>query len=461
MDSFQQTSTMPVPAKILEEWHHTPGALDRMRPPWESVRVVGELPEIADGNRVTLEISSGPLKKRWVAEYYGVIPGREFSDRQVSGPFAAWSHTHRFLPEGESHSRLEDAIRFRLPGGFAGRLVAGAAVKRRISRGFAFRHRRLALDLARHFQEPRESRTFLVTGATGLVGSELVPLLRTLGHRVHTLTRSPRHRNDIGWNPSRRRLDFPSGFHCDHAIHLAGENVAGGRWTDARKRRILQSRTEGTRLLSEKLAALPDPPRSLVCASGSSYYSSQAREPHDEEGKPGNGFLAKVSRAWEQAADPARKAGIRVSHARIGVVLSPAGGALAKLLPLFQCGLGGPAGSGRQRMSWISLEDLTDVLLALAQDDRYEGPVNAVAPEIVSNAAFSRCLGRVLRRPSVVPAPAAAIRAAFGKMAEETVLADNAVLPGQLQAHGYPFRFPALEPALRHILGKNPCSESD
>jgi uncharacterized protein len=296
----------------------------------------------------------------------------------------------------------------------------------------------------------------LVTGASGLVGSALVPSLTTGGHRVTRLIRSqPRPgAAEIHWDPASGVKDSGGLEGLDAVVHLAGENIAGGRWTTERKARIRSSRVIGTRTLCETLARLSQPPKVLVSASAIGYYGDRGAEPLWENSAFGTGFLAEVCQAWEEATQPAVQKGIRVVLLRIGIVLSPAGGALAKMLLPFKLGLGGVIGSGSQYMSWIALDDVAGVIAHALVTDTLQGPVNAVAPYPVTNREFTKTLGRVLKRPTVFPLPGFAARLAFGEMADALLLASTRVEPKRLLATQYVFRYPELEDALRHLLGK-------
>lgn len=297
-----------------------------------------------------------------------------------------------------------------------------------------------------------------VSGASGLVGSALVDSLSSAGNRVSRLVRREADTGEsaILWDPSTSRIDAEGLEGLDAVVHLAGENIAGGRWTTARKERIRTSRVDGTRLLAETLAGLKRPPRVWINASAIGYYGNRGEEPLDEGSPGGTGFLADTCREWEAAVAPAQNvAGLRVVLLRIGVVLSAAGGALAGMLPLFKLGLGGRIGHGRQFMSWIALDELVAVIGHLLADERITGPVNAVAPAPVTNAEFTRTLGRVLRRPTWLPAPAPMIRLLLGEMGQELLLDGARILPGRLQQAGYAFRLGELERALRSELGRS------
>jgi len=294
----------------------------------------------------------------------------------------------------------------------------------------------------------------VVTGATGLVGGALVPALRAAGHRVDRVSRRPPPpgTTDIQWDPARGRLDRRAIEGADAVVHLAGESIAAGRWTAAVKERIRRSRVDGTRLLAETLGRLARRPRVLIAASAVGYYGDRGEEPLTEDSRPGTGFLSEVCRAWEAAADPARAAGIRVVHLRLGVVLAGQGGALPRMLLPFRLGAGGVVGSGRQYWSWIELADLVRVVdLALAVES-LAGPVNAVAPAPVTNREFTRTLGRVLGRPTLLPLPALAVRLLFGEMGQALLLDSARVLPRRLERAGFRFRHPDLDGALRAAL---------
>ena len=292
-----------------------------------------------------------------------------------------------------------------------------------------------------------------VTGATGLVGSALLPLLEGAGHEAVGLRRGAGDAaGSPSWDPATGRV--AAGGPLDAVVHLAGENIAGGRWSAARKARIRDSRVDGTGALCRGLAALHPRPATLVAASAVGFYGDRGDERLDESSPAGTGFLADVCQEWEAVSAPAREAGIRVVHLRIGIVLTPAGGALGQMLLPFRMGVGGVIGSGRQIMSWIALDDVVAAALHAIRTDGLEGPVNAVAPNPASNAEFTKTLGRVLGRPTILPVPAFGARLAFGEMADHLLLGGARVEPTRLQETGFEFSHPSLEGALRHLLGR-------
>jgi len=455
---FVRRTWIEAPAETVFRWHTRPGAFERLTPPWEAVEVLEPVEGgIEDGARVTLITHIGPLPMRWIAEHCDYVEGRQFRDVQIAGPFARWEHTHRIEPDGPSACYLEDRIEYALPLGPAGRLLGGELVRQKLERLFNYRHRVTVQDITAH-QTRKEGETMhiLISGSTGLIGSSLIPFLNTGGHNVTRLVRSEPTPGaaEVHWSPESGRIDVAGLEGVDAVVHLAGESIAGGRWTPEQKARIRDSRIKGTRLLSETLTALAHPPKVWVCASAIGYYGDRGVEALNERSPPGSGFLAQVCREWEAEAEPAARKGIRVVNIRIGVVLSPAGGALAKMLLPFKMGVGGVIGSGKQYMSWIALDDVVGAIHHALVTDELRGPVNATTPQPVTNREFTKTLGRVLGRPTLFPLPGFAARLALGEMADELLLASARVEPTQLLKTGYPFRFSELEGALRHLLGK-------
>lgn len=293
----------------------------------------------------------------------------------------------------------------------------------------------------------------VITGATGLIGAALSDLLQNNGHHVTRLSRHPSSEPDLAvWDPD---TGIAEGINdADAVVHLAGENIAGGRWTPRRKQRILDSRVSGTKRLCESLAALPSPPPTLITASAIGFYGDRGDEIVDETSPPGQGFLPEVCQAWEAATAPAQNHGIRTVHLRIGIVLTPNGGALQKMLLPFKLGAGGILGSGSQYMPWIAIDDVLNVTLHVLTNAQVTGPVNAVAPGVVTNRDFTKVLGRVLRRPTLIPTPGFVMRLAFGEMADALLLGGARVIPTRLSESGFEFGYPTLENALRHVLDR-------
>ena len=465
--TFLRESPMPVDAAGLYAWHARPGAFDRLVPPWEQVRLESwkggeatrgrplheQAGDLSDGAEVTIRMGLGPLRMRWVARHQDHIPGRQFVDVQISGPFAAWRHSHRFLPRGDL-STLQDEVSWTLPLGPLGERFGRRFAQAHLERMFQFRHARTAADLARHAPfSDRAPLRIAMTGASGLVGRALTGFLRTGGHTVLPLVRRAAGPGEIGWDPAAGQIQTEALEGLDAVIHLAGESV-DGRWTTEKRARILSSRKDGTDLLARALARLAHPPATLVSASATGFYGDRGEEELTEEAEAGSGFLAEVVQAWESAADPARAAGIRVVLLRTGVVLTSGGGALKRMLLPFQLGLGGPMGGGQQWMPWISLDDLCGLYLHALMRPALSGAMNAVSPEATRMGDYARALGCVLRRPAILPVPAALIGGLLGEMGRSLLLSSARVQPARALAAGVPFLEQSLEATLRTTLGR-------
>jgi len=462
-------SLLPASADDAFAWHERPGAFERLNPPWDPARVLRRSGGIRPGGELVLSVKAlGPIRVRWVASHRDYAPGRLFRDVQTRGPFAAFDHRHIFEPVHAGACVMHEHIELAAPGGAIGDRLLGASIERTLTRVFAYRHRTLRGDLAAHAETPAGvGRGVAITGASGTVGRALCAFLSTGGWRVERLVRTGRGAPsgaDLdqwparAWDPAAGSVDWGEAP-PEAVVHLAGAGVADRRWTRAYRGVIRSSRVDATQALCESLARLPGArrPGVLVCASAIGFYDKGLGDRAlDESGPSGDGFLAEVCRAWEGATRAAAEAGIRVVNLRLGVVLSPGGGALRALLPLARAGLLGPMGTGRQWMSWISLDDALGAILRALWDEGLRGPVNAVAPEPVRQAEFARALGRALGRPACVPAPAWALRAALGEFAEAELLAGCRVVPGALSGVGHRFRHRYVDDALGHVLGVSP-----
>ena len=444
--TFEERARAPATPEAVFDWHVRPGALERLLPEWTSLRPEGGARREV-GGRVRLrsrvlriELACTPSK-----------PGSRLRLAQIRGPFARLVLERRFESEGEGGSSIEDRVTC-VPRGPS--FTAGVQTER-LRRLLRAGRERVVRDLRRHGACAGRPERVLVTGASGLIGSALVPFLETGGHRVERLVRrSPEPgASEIRWDPARGLLDPKPLEGANAVVHLAGEPIAG-RWTPARKEAAWRSRVDGTRLLSQVLAGLEHPPCVLLSASATGFYGDRGDERLTEGSGPGSGFLADLCREWEGATSPAREAGIRVVHLRIGLVLTPRGGPLGTLLLPARLGLCGPVGAGRQGMSWIAIDDLLGAIHhALTRED-LRGPVNLVAPAPVAQREFVRTLGRVLRRPAVLPAPAAVVRAVLGEMGEKLLLEGAYVVPQRLLESRFEFDTPELESALRSLLGR-------
>ncbi len=451
----EHRSRLPVGADEAYAWHARAGAFERLVPPWESVRLVEPHPGLEEGSRVTLEVPVGPVYTRWVARHENVRPGEGFTDVQEQGPFARWRHEHRFEPDGRFACELVDRVEVELPGGPVGEL-AEPCVRRRLARTLRYRHRVTAADLAMHAQYRGAPRLRVaITGASGLLGRTLAAVLTTGGHDVVRLVRRPaRAPDEIAWDPVAGGLDPEALARVDAVVHLAADSIGEGRWTEAKRARIRSSRIEGTRLVAGAMARASRRPQVLVSASAIGIYGNRGEEVLTDTSPPGRGFLPEVGVAWEAATEAARAAGIRTVPARVSPVLTPAGGMLGRIYLPFSLGIGGPLGDGRQWTSWIAIDDAIGVIVHALLTDTVSGPLNVTSPEPVRNEELTAVLGRILHRPAILPVPAFALRLLFPGLADEGLLASARVVPAALIASDYVFRYPTLETALRHELGR-------
>jgi uncharacterized protein (TIGR01777 family) len=450
MAVFEATTEVPAPAEEAFRWHARPGAFVRLSPPWHRIEVKEARGGIENGARLVMRLGSPPLSIEWVAVHRGFEEGRRFVDEQESGPFASWVHEHRFEDATKGRSVVVDRIDYTIPFGTLGELAADAIVRRRLERLFRFRGAITASDLSRH--APYFGRAPLrvaITGASGLIGRQLAAFLTAGGHEVLRFARGrTAQASEIAWNPASGRIDHEALEGLDAVVHLAGENIAGGRWTGQRKAEILDSRVKATKLLAEALSVLRNPPGVFLSASAVGYYGDRGEQRVDEAAAAGSGFLAEVASAWEGATAPAEDAGIRTVNMRFGVVLTARGGALAKMLLPFKLGAGGPIGDGHQGFSWIALDDLIYAIDHLVRHDDLEGPVNVVAPDPLPQREFAHALGRALHRPAFMPLPAWAVSALFGQMGEELLLRGQFVEPKKLRRSGFTWSLARLEDAL-------------
>jgi uncharacterized protein (TIGR01777 family) len=448
---LEYSSVVDAPITDVFDWHGRPGAFDRLSPPWGPMRLVTEAASLEDG-RATLALPGG---LRWVAEHQPDCydPPRRFVDTIGGAGLATlparvavrWRHTHDFQDVGDNRTKVIDRVDTPVPGWLLRPM-------------FTYRHRQLADDLAAHrlaAENGLAPKTIAVTGSSGLIGSALTAFLSTGGHRVVRLVRgTPASDGERTWNPDEPDPQLLAGV--DAVIHLAGASIAG-RFTEAHRNAIRDSRIGPTRRLAELLGRTGQRPAVLISASAVGYYGfDRGDETLTEDSDRGDGFLADVVADWEDATAPAEQAGARVVRVRTGIVQSPRGGTLRLMRPLFAAGLGGRLGDGRQWLSWIGIDDLIDVYHRALWDTKLSGPVNAVAPQPVRNTEYTETLARVLHRPAVLPVPSLGPRLLLGAQgARELACASQRVLPATLSRAGHRFRQPDLDQALRHLLGRN------
>jgi uncharacterized protein (TIGR01777 family) len=461
MPDFVFRTHLKYPVADVFAWHMRPGAFERLIPPWERVTIESCKGTPETGGRVAFRVRRGPTEIRIEVLHTDFERNRFFRAEQIRGPFTRWVHTHRFEAGNEGGCTVEDHVDWEVPMGTAGRLLRGSSVEVELRRLFRFRHRRLRHDLDRIARNRNGAPLRVaVSGSRGLIGQSLCDVLTTGGHSVVRLVRNRNEQTsgdtsgNVSWDPIEGIIEEERLEGLDAVVHLAGEPLLGLRWTEEKKRRIWASRVEGTEHLSHALACLRRPPSVLVSASAVGFYGNRGDESLSESANPGSGFLAELCQAWEAATRPAARMGIRVAHLRTGLVLTPAGGALGMMLPSFKIGIGGRIGSGRQYVSWIDHDDLLGMISHVIHTPSIRGAVNATAPYPVPNSTFTGTLGRVLRRPTLIPIPGLAVQALFGEMGKEMLLQGQRIQPAVAETSGFEFEHPGLEASLRYQLGR-------
>jgi uncharacterized protein len=443
--TYAHSAEVEAPIEEVFAWHTRPGALRRLMPPWLPVKVIAEAESLRDGQALL----GLPAGLRWVASQQPDCydPPHRFADRLTNEPLASvlgWTHDHQFRAEDEKRTSVSDTVTSRLP-------------PSRLRQTFSYRTRQLRGDLAAHARAASRTTgpmTVAITGSSGMIGSALAAFLTTGGHRVIELARRPPSGPDQRqWAPDHPDPALLEGV--DAVVHLAGASIAG-RFSAGHEEKVRASRIGPTLRLAELAARTSRQPGCFVGASAIGYYGSdRGDEELTETSERGDGFLADVVSDWEAATAPARDGGLRVVNVRTGLVQSPSGGTLRLLHPLFAAGLGGRLGDGQQWLSWIGLDDLLDVYLQALVDTSRSGPLNAVTPYPVRNEEYTSTLARVLNRPAVLAVPGFGPRLLLGDEGDrELARASQRVVPERLAGAGHQFRYPDLESALRHCLGR-------
>ena len=454
---FQKQSTFSCTAKELYRWHERAGALQRLLPPWEDTAVIERSGGLGAGGKTLLRLHLGIIPFTFEAKHIQAISGKMFEDHQEKGPFALWQHKHYFSDTVDG-ALMKDHVSYTL----RAQKVLPAFVRkfaaRALARTFHHRHTRLQHDILRHNQYSQNSMNILISGASGVLGRELIPFLTTGGHKVWTLVRRKAHpeSNEIYWNPATGEIDTGAIPQIDAVIHLAGEYIGLGRWNKEKKEAVIKSRQDGTTLLAQTVANLSPKPKVFLSSSATGFYGSSKSKDISEEHPSGDGFMADVCREWEYATTPAREAGIRTVCMRMGVVLSAKGGALHRLLQIAPLGFPKSFGSGEQFTSWISVDDLVSATLHCLHTNSVKGPVNIAAPTPVTNAQLIATLAQLTKRPILPPVPTSFLTTFYGEMAHEIALASCHVSSKKLEDSGFIFSHNHLEDAIRSQLGIYP-----
>ena len=455
-ETFIYRSSYPCTAQQLYDYHAAPGALERLLPPWENTHVVRKEGTIAPGGKVELRIKLGPVPLTWEAHHIEDMPGRMFKDIQYRGPFSLFEHTHTFTTV-EGGAQLEDRINFQLPCSAITPSVIAHKIKQKLTRNFTYRAHVLEEDLQLHQKYSRKKLNILISGASGILGQTLVPLLTTGGHEVFKLVRRKpvTANNEIYWDPDKGEIDTEAIVPPDAVIHLAGEYIGLSRWSDEKKRRVMDSRVKGTTLLAETVSSLTKKPDVFVSASAVGYYGHNGSRLLTEGDGCGDDYISTVCGAWEQAASTAADNNIRTVTMRLGVGLTPKGGALERIISASPFAYIRYFGGGDQYISWISLDDMAAAILHCVCTPELSGPVNIAAPAPVTNRELIRSISYATGRPRVHPLPGSFLRLLYGDMADQILLSSCRVSSEKLVNSGFSFRHPDLDETLRILLGRN------
>lgn len=453
---FEHHSSYPCSARQLHAWHSRYGALERLLPPWEKTKIISRQGGIDPGGRVVLKMRSGPFPFHFHAHHVENIPGVMFRDIQEKGPFASWSHSH-FFTDTERGSNLYDKVEYSLP--FEKRLPAflKSHVHKSLQQVFQHRQSIISEDIKVHLRCSAKPLRILISGSSGILGQELIPFLTTGGHKVWTLVRRQPDsgKNEIFWDPENNILEAAQLPELDAVIHLAGEYIGLSRWSEEKKQRVVNSRVAGTTLISRVISSLKVKPKVFLCASAVGYYGNTSQTNLNETQPQGSDFISEVCGRWEASATTAQDANIRTIFLRLGVGLTPRGGALEKILQTSPLGFMRRFGSGNQYISWISTDDMISAMLHCLACESLQGPVNIASPEPVTNSQFMRTLATIAKRPLLLPIPASLLKIVYGQMASEIILSGCHVSAQKLIESGFQFRHPSLELALKKLLGKD------
>jgi hypothetical protein len=464
---FTKTSELPYKQQTVFDYHSRPGAIDRLIPPWERVKILKRNESLHVGTEVLLQQSLGFLKMEWLAKHTAYDPPSHFQDEQVRGPFRRWTHDHIVEAITDRSSRLIDSVQYQLPYGTIGQLGA-SWIKRQITSMFDYRHRTTLNDLrfSEHINAmASDSKTIRigVSGSSGMIGRRVCAMASVSGMEIVRIVR-PGNRSTDGDIPSHAVATFSNGKFSspeaveglDAVIHLGGHGIADQRWSESVKQKILSSRVDSTNSLVNGLRSLQRPPKKFVCASGIGAYGDQGEAicsdlQADQFNNGQDSFLEQVSRKWEAAALGFSDCGA-VCIGRLAMALHPLQGALSKMIPLFRLGLGGKLGSGDQYWSWIHVDDAAGAFLHLAVNPDSSGIYNLASPEPVTNTVFTDVLSRKLRRWAILPAPSFGLKLMLGQMADELLLASIRASADRLENESFPFRARSLADALDQIL---------
>lgn len=456
MYKFEHETVVNESIEETFSWFEHEGSFRRLMPPWEVAEEVRADKTIEEGAIRIFKFPFGPIKMKWVAKHTAYNPPNHFKDIMLKGPFWKFEHDHHFINEGDTTS-VKDSVKYQVPFGAFGHLFAGRNIRKRLERMFIGRELRLKRDLEQHGKyKSLKRKKILISGSSGMIGTQLVAFLDTGGHDIWRLVRRKvkPDSNEIYWNPDEGTINPEEIEGFDAIIHLGGAGIGDKRWTKKRKKLIQDSRRLSTTLLSETISNLKMKPEVFLIASAIGIYGNRGDEELTEESSHGEGFLTETTVAWESYAEKAKNAGVRIVNIRTGIVLSATGGALGKMLLPWKLGGGGSIGGGKQWMSWISLDDQIYAINHLIMSETCNGAFNLTAPNPVRQKLFSKTLGKVLRRPAFAPIPKFPMKILFGELATPLLFEGQKVMPEKISKSGFSFTHENLEDALRDCLGR-------
>jgi uncharacterized protein len=432
------SSTVLAPADFVYQWHTREGAFKRLTPPWENVELVNKVNDF-EHLEATIKVKKFGLPITWTAQHYDVVPGRQFKDRQLKGPFKCWNHDHVFEPLAKDRTKMTDSINWELPLHAFTYMLHGYAIQKDVFSMLEYRHRLLVHDLNLLHRLPMEPQVIAITGSNGLVGRNLIPFLTAAGHKVkHVVRKSkPDWSYECCWNPHTGELDDISDVTI--FIHLAGESIAAPiRWSTQKKTSIYQSRVHATKVLVENILNVPHNIHTFICASATGVYPD-SNDIMTEESDLGSSFLADVVTEWEAACSPLKQT-MRVCNARFGAILHPNGGMIKRLKPLMKVGGLGPIGSGKQYFSWIALDDALRAIYFMCANTELCGPVNVVSPTPQLQSNWIKEWATYANRPAIAKLPEKVVQRVMGDMGNELLLKSSRIIPKKLKEVGFRFQ---------------------
>ncbi|PID78240.1 MAG: TIGR01777 family protein [Deltaproteobacteria bacterium] len=453
MNTFEKTVILDAKKEMVFEYHEKPGALKRLSPPWQKLKVIKQTKGILEGSRVTMDLYD-PVKIRWKALHTKYEKDSFFEDLQLKGPFYSWTHSHSFKDIHDHNSFMTDKIKYSLFLDKITGFIFKSALQNKLERIFSYRHKILKRDIE-SMKKFTGKKTILLGGASGLLGSLLIAKLSACGHNVKLLVRKyPENENEYYWNSQKRLIDKRCFDNVDVVINLSGEPIGAGIWTKSKKKKIIDSRVDTTSLIAETIDELKNPPELFISASATGFYGNRGAEKLDENSSKGKLFISRVCDEWEKASILKKNTSTRIINLRTGLVFTPEGGVLPLILQSFYTGFSGVPGSGNQYLSWISSEDWINIIYESIFNTNIHGAVNACSPDPMTFKEIMDTISDITGIPYYLKIPAPVIKFLLGQRGYETILCGSRAYPEKMISNGFSFFHNSLENALREMLGK-------